>query len=401
MNHPTLNGINNVVINENAGQQTVSLGGITSGAANESQTLTVTASSSNPSLIPNPTVSYTTPNTTGSLAFTPATLGFGSATITVTVNDGGTSNNIITQTFTVTVNAVNQTPTLNAINNLAINENAGVQTVSLSGISSGAPNENQTLTVTATSSNTNTGLIPNPTVAYTSPNGTGSLAFTPVANASGSATVTVTVNDGGNSNNIVTRTFTVTVNAVNQPPTISQIDDQATLRHGYASDSLHHWRRPRPPRLEPRPLRVVRQSDRGSDQQHCSPAAADSNRTVTITPPAAGQDGSANITVIVSDGSATASTTFQVSIAAGRPVNTPPTISAIADQTVSQNTATPAIPFMVGDVETAATNLVVSATSSDTNLLPTAGILLGGAGTNRTVTATPGCRIDGTAHRSR
>ena len=41
------------------------------GPANESQTLTVTATSSNPALIPNPTVTYTSPNATGSLTYTP------------------------------------------------------------------------------------------------------------------------------------------------------------------------------------------------------------------------------------------------------------------------------------------------------------------------------------------
>ena len=45
----------------------------------------------------------------------------------------------------------------------------------------------QALTVTAVSSNP--GLIPNPTVSYTSPGTTGSLRFTPVANASGTATI--------------------------------------------------------------------------------------------------------------------------------------------------------------------------------------------------------------------
>ena len=206
---PTLNAINNLAMNENAGLQTVSLSGITSGAINENQTLTVTAVSSNTGLIPNPTVNYTSANSTGSLTFTPVANGSGAATITVTVNDGGASNNIVTRTFTVTVNAVNNQPTLNAISNLTINENAGLQTVNLSGITSGAANELQTLTVTAVSSNT--GLIPNPTVNYTSANSTGSLTFTPVANKTGTATVTVTVKDGGTSNNIVTRTFTVTV----------------------------------------------------------------------------------------------------------------------------------------------------------------------------------------------
>src|SRR5206468_2947047 len=108
-------------------------------------------------------------------------------------------------TFTVTVNAVNQAPTLNPLSNLTITENAGQQTVNLSGITSGATNENQTLTVTASSSNP--GVVPNPAVNYTSPNTTGSLTFTPVANASGSATITVTVNDGQAQNNTITRTF--------------------------------------------------------------------------------------------------------------------------------------------------------------------------------------------------
>jgi hypothetical protein len=102
----------------------------------------------------------------------------------------------------------NQAPTLNAINNLTINKNAGLQTVSLSGITSGATNENQTLTVTAASSNT--GLIPKPTVHYTSANTTGNLTFRPVVNKTGTATLTVAVKESGTSN-IVTRTFTVTV----------------------------------------------------------------------------------------------------------------------------------------------------------------------------------------------
>jgi hypothetical protein len=103
----------------------------------------------------------------------------------------------------------NQPPTLNAINDLTINENTGLQTVSFSDITSGATTENQTLTVTAASSNT--GLIPNPTVNYTSPNTTGTLTITPVHNANGTAVITVTVNDGQTQNNAVVHTFTVTV----------------------------------------------------------------------------------------------------------------------------------------------------------------------------------------------
>ena len=162
-----MNAIGNLTINENAGLQTVNLSGISSGAANEVQTLTVTATSSNPALIPSPTVSYTSPNTTGTLNFTPAVNGNGTAIVTVTVNDNGASNNIVTRTFTVTINPVNQTPTLNTIGNVTINQDAGLQTVNLSGIGSGAANEVQPLTVTAASSNP--ALVPNPTVTYPAP----------------------------------------------------------------------------------------------------------------------------------------------------------------------------------------------------------------------------------------
>src|ERR1019366_2146983 len=105
---PTLNTLANLTINESAGLQTVNLSGITSGATNEAQTLTVTAASSNPALIPTPTASSPSPNAAGSIPFPPVALAFGSATITVPVNDGGTSNNVVSRAFTVTVNPVNQ-----------------------------------------------------------------------------------------------------------------------------------------------------------------------------------------------------------------------------------------------------------------------------------------------------
>ena len=140
------------------------------------------------------------------------------------VDTNGSESDYSTKVSTVIpVKLTNQPPTLNPLSNLIINQGAGLQTVNLSGISSGAPNENQTLQVAASSSNT--GLIPTPLVNYTSPNATGSITFTPVALAYGSATITVTVNDGGASNNVISRAFTVTVNPLNLPPTISSISN--------------------------------------------------------------------------------------------------------------------------------------------------------------------------------
>jgi hypothetical protein len=100
---PTLNAINDLTITENTTRQTVSLSDITSGATTENQTLTVTAVSSDTNLIPNPSVNYTSANTTGSLSFTPVHNADGTAIITVTVNDGQAQNNTMIRTFTVTV----------------------------------------------------------------------------------------------------------------------------------------------------------------------------------------------------------------------------------------------------------------------------------------------------------
>jgi hypothetical protein len=321
---PTLNPISNLTINENAGLQTVSLSGITSGATNENQTLTVIAVSSNTGLIPNPTVNYTSANSTGSLTFTPVANGNGAATITVTINDGGASNNIVNRTFTVTVNAVNQTPTLNAISNLTINENAGLQTVSLSGITSGATNENQTLTVTAVS--ISAGLISKPTVNYTSANSTGSLTFTPVANKTGTATITVTVNDGGASNNIVTRTFTVTVNAVNQPPTLNAISNLTINENaGLQTVSLSGITSSATNENQTLTVTAVSISTGLISKPTVNYTSANSTGSLTFTPTTNGS-GTATITVTVNDGGASnniVNRTFTVTVNA---VNQTPTI---------------------------------------------------------------------------
>jgi hypothetical protein len=69
--------------------------------------------------------------------------------------------------------------------------------------------------------------------------------------------------------------------------------------------------------------------------------------------------------------------------------NTPPTISSMPDQTGNVGAALSPVPFTVTDAQTPAMNLTVTAASSNPTLLPNTSIILGGSGTNRTVTLTP------------
>ena len=76
-------------------------------------------------------------------------------------------------------------------------------------------------------------------------------------------------------------------------------------------------------------------------------------------------------------------------VASVLPPNNPPTITGIADQTINRNGTVGPLNFTIGDVETAVASLVVTGTSSNTNLVPSTNLVFSGSGANRTVTVTP------------
>jgi gliding motility-associated-like protein len=222
---PFIDNIPDQEIDEDAGAQVINLSNISAGAGEEGQPVTVTAVSSNTTIIPNPIVSHDGTSANGTLTFQPAANQYTTGTpvtITVTVTDTEDPPLSYSVSFDVTVNAVNDFPELDALPNITIDEDSGPQTVNLSGISPGPEEGSQSVTITATSNNPT--LIPNPTVNY-SGGANGSISFTPAADRSGSAQITVTVTDNGSPQREVSRTFTVTVDEVNDPPTIDAIAD--------------------------------------------------------------------------------------------------------------------------------------------------------------------------------
>ena len=232
--------------------------------------------------------------------------------------------------------------------------------------------------------------MPNSGIVFGGSGANRTISVTPVSSQFGSATITVTVNDGSLT---ASDTFLLTVTpASNSPPTISNIADQTTAEDTStgpisftigdaetAASSLVLSGSSSNPTLVPNGNIVF--------------GGSGANRTVAVLP-ATNQSGSATITVTVSDGALTASDTFVLTVT---PVNDAPTISNIPDLTINQDTSTGPISFTVGDVDTAASSLVLSATSSNPTLVPVSNIVFGGSGSNRTVTVTPATNQFGSA----
>jgi predicted outer membrane repeat protein len=139
----------------------------------------------------------------GILTYTPASNAAGFVTVSVTLSDdGGTANGgqntSPVQTFTITINQVNDAPSFTKGPDQTVNNDAGLQAVSnwATNISVGPPNEIQGFFFAITE-NTNPGLF----VQQPSINASGRLTYRPSSSAGGSATITVILHDTGGTAN--------------------------------------------------------------------------------------------------------------------------------------------------------------------------------------------------------
>lgn len=176
------------------------------------------------------------------------------------------------------------------------------------------------------------------------------------------------------------------------PPTISDIGNQMIPEDGSTGaipftvgDTV----------TAPGSLMVTFESNNPSliPKSNISLGGADANRTITATPVSNGF-GTATITVTVSDGPSMVSDSFVVTVTS---VNDVPSISTVQNQTVDEDMSTGPLSFMVGDIETSSELLMVTAVSDNQTLIPNANVIVGGAGTNRTVNVTPAANQFGSA----
>lgn len=109
------------------------------------------------------------------------------------------------------------------------------------------------------------------------------------------------------------------------------------------------------------------------------------SRAITLKP-SAGLAGRALVTLTVSDGLSKATTSFTLDVL---PANTAPTIGVIPSQSIPRGGSSGPIAFSIGDAETPATALVVTAATDASNLFPKGSLVIGGSGNARTLTLTP------------
>ena len=165
----------------------------------------------------------------GTLTYTPAANANGSATVTVSLHDnGGGVDTSADQTFTITVSAVNDAPSFTKGANEAVNEDAGPQSVLgwAFAITAGPNESGQAIDFIVTNDN-NALFSAQPAVSAS-----GTLTYTPAADAYGSATVTVSLHDSGGTANggvdtSAPQTLTITVNAVNDVPSFTKGANQS------------------------------------------------------------------------------------------------------------------------------------------------------------------------------
>lgn len=145
-------------------------------------------------------------------------------TINIRVQARDALNRTVEDSFRVTVNSVNDLPTLNPIGDQVIGNDVPSVTIPLTGVSSG-DGIGQPVRVTAVSNAP--GILPHPAVEYVRLAGHGTLTLVPVAHANGNVVVTVQVEDGGidgqlataADNGVTSRMFTVAVLPPQHPPT--------------------------------------------------------------------------------------------------------------------------------------------------------------------------------------
>ncbi|PYM89328.1 MAG: hypothetical protein DME04_26625 [Candidatus Rokuibacteriota bacterium] len=184
---PTITPIADQTINEDTA--TGALAFTVGDAETAPGSLTVSGSSSNPTLVPNGNIVFGGTGANRTVTVTPAANQNGTATITVTVSDGQLST---PTSFQLTVTAVNDAPTITSIANQTTTVGTAVGPLSFTV----GDVETAAGSLTVSGSSSNPGLVPNANIVFGGSGANRTVTVTPAAGQTGTATITVAVSDG-------------------------------------------------------------------------------------------------------------------------------------------------------------------------------------------------------------
>jgi len=369
-NVPTITNISNKTINEDS--NTGSIPFTINDVETSANLLSLSKASSNTTLIPNGNIIFGGSGSNRTIRVTPVADKFGSSTITVTVFDGNKSSS---DSFLVTVNSVNDAPTITNIPNQIINEDGNIDNIpfSIHDVDSSL----HSLSVSMMSSNTS--LIPIENII----NNFKFIAIRPAANQFGSSNITITVSDGNKSSS---RSFMVTVNSVNDVPTITNIsnktinEDSNTGNIGFNIGDVE---------TSTSFLTLSKASSNSAlvPTGNIVFGGSGANRTIKVTP-LANKYGSATITVSVSDGELTKSNTFVLTV---NPVNDAPIIveGVIHNIQTAEDTA---VSFILTGSDVDSSTLTWSLFSNPSH----GSTIVSGTGTSKSLIYTPSTNYNGT-----
>jgi gliding motility-associated-like protein len=220
---PYFDPVENQRMLENSSAATVKVTNINAGPNESDQQITFVVTSSNTGIIPDPKITYDPSSRSAKISYAPNANVSGTVNITILAIDNGATGapnqNSFSRLFQVTVDEINNAPTLDPIGDRIVQEDAAQLSIDLTGISAG-PGEIQNLVIEVSTDKPE--LFEVLSVVYTSPQSTGRLDVKPKPNANGAAKVVVKITDSGSSTppsiNSSSRAFTFTIQAVNDAP---------------------------------------------------------------------------------------------------------------------------------------------------------------------------------------
>jgi len=341
--------------------------------------LILTATSYDTQILPQDNIIIQGMGVNRQIILTPENNRTGKVVVELSVSD---NTDHYSKSLTLGVNKFSLAPTISHVDDMITNEDQTITDIMFTIDDPDTPIDQLTLQVTSS----NTDLVPNhqEKLVISGNDSNRTLSITPLEDKYGETLISIRVSDGIN---ISKSSFTLNVLPVNDPPSISAIEDQEILSEQFSKmigfkildsetepELLTAWAVSSDPAIVP------------NDSQHIIISGDASQRTLAITP-LKEEAGALTITVFASDGTEIQSIHFRLIV---QSYKKSPQISEIDNQIMQEDTEI-TVDFVVTDADSNLGDLKFFLDSSNKYVIPnnTENLSLSGEGPNRTLFIKP------------